>query len=89
VEARVGRDTVLVGNSSFMKESGIDTLALEDVERSLAASGHTVILVARNGSLRGIIAAKDAVRPEADGALTIGIMANSSRLLSRGMDGPE
>jgi cation-transporting P-type ATPase C len=69
VEARVGRDTVLVGNSSFMKESGIDIRALEDVERSLAASGHTVIFVAKNASLRGIIAAKDAVRPEANGAL--------------------
>jgi cation-transporting P-type ATPase C len=69
VEARVGRDTVLVGNSSFMKESGIDILASEDVERSLAGSGHTVIFVAKNGILRGIIAAKDAVRPEADDAL--------------------
>jgi manganese/zinc-transporting P-type ATPase C len=69
VEARIGGATMLVGNSSFMRESGIDVLSVEDVEQSLAASGHTVIFVAKNGSLRGIIAAKDAVRPEAEDAL--------------------
>ena len=69
VEARVGKDTVLVGNNSFMKESGVDIIDLEDVERSLAASGHTVVFVAKNGRLKGIIAARDALRPEAAAAL--------------------
>ena len=65
VKAEVGGDTIFVGNKSYMLETGIDIPPLEDVGRDLAASGHTVIFVAKNGSLLGIIAARDAIRPAA------------------------
>ncbi len=59
-----GRD-ILVGRPGFLTEHGVDlTASVERVEQ-LQASGRTVVGVAADGRLLGLIALGDALRPEA------------------------
>ena len=61
----VGSDHVLVGNARFLEAAGVDCAGLRaDVDR-LAGQGRTPMLVARNGSLAGVIAVADPIRAEA------------------------
>jgi Cu+-exporting ATPase len=57
--------TVLAGSPAFLKERGIDTEPLRTRIESLQAAGRTVIGVARDTKLLGILALGDALRPDA------------------------
>ncbi len=55
VRARLGKAEVLVGNGAFMREQGVDSGALQVRARELEEAGRTVVYVARNGKVLGLI----------------------------------
>jgi Cu+-exporting ATPase len=62
-------DEVLVGNRKLMRDNGIDpTPATEELER-LEGEGKTAMLVARGGTLLGVVADADTVKESAKGAV--------------------
>ena len=67
--AEVGGAAVLLGNRRLMDEQGVDMLELADKATSLQGAGRTVVHVARDGKLVGLIAIADAVRPTATAAI--------------------
>jgi len=69
-EGRVGGDVhsahrrqVLLGNRRLMDEQNIDLGGMEGEAQRLQGAGRTVVHVARDGKLLGLIAIADAVRP--------------------------
>ncbi len=63
VRARVGERTVLVGTERLMEASGVAMEALAEQAGALRNEGNTVMHVAVDGALAGIIAASDPLRP--------------------------
>jgi Cd2+/Zn2+-exporting ATPase len=66
VRARIDDGEVVIGRPQLLSEQGI--AVEEDVAaraRNLAAVGRTVILVARNGQVEGLLVLEDTLRPEA------------------------
>ncbi len=55
VRATMGVNTVVVGNRSFMMEEEIDIKSFQAAARKFARSGQTVVYVAKNDNLLGII----------------------------------
>ncbi len=70
VTARAGDYDVTVGTRIFLKESGIDTGSFADAAERLSSQGKTVVWVAVNGSVAGIIALADSIRKEAPQAVS-------------------
>jgi Cu+-exporting ATPase len=70
ISARTAAGTLLVGNRRLLEENGVALApeALAVLER-LDAAGQTALLVARNGTLLGVVGARDRVRPEAAAVL--------------------
>jgi Cu+-exporting ATPase len=69
VRATVEGDEVLVGNRKLMRDSGIDpAAATEELER-LENEGKTAMLVAREGTLLGLVADADTVKESAKEAV--------------------
>ena len=68
VEARVAGRAVVLGPARLMAERGLDALELgafqKEVER-LEAEGKTAVFVAVDGTVRGLVAVADVLRPEA------------------------
>jgi cation-transporting P-type ATPase C len=63
VRARMQRETILVGNAQFMEESEVDITYFTSEMMRLVDAGHTVVYVARNGAVQGIIGVANAIRP--------------------------
>jgi Cu2+-exporting ATPase len=63
--AEVGGKTVLLGNRRLMDEEKVDMAGLKDEIARLQGSGQTVVHVAQDGKLVGLIAIADAPRPTA------------------------
>lgn len=71
VSARIGADEVLVGRPMMLTEAGLDVpVALADLHRQAEEQGRTAVLVARAGTVLGVIAVADEVRPDAAHAIT-------------------
>ena len=70
VTARTGAGALVIGTPRLLEEQGIalPPEVAASVE-TLQASGQTLLLVARNGSVLGAIGARDRVRPEARGII--------------------
>ncbi|HHM13100.1 MAG TPA: cation-translocating P-type ATPase [Planctomycetaceae bacterium] len=66
VRAHVSGDLILVGKPRFLQEEGVkfEPEALGRIE-TLQREGDTVVLVARNGGLAGLIAIADPIKPDA------------------------
>ncbi len=60
---------VAVGNSVLMSEWAIDTSGMSDVAARESAEGHTVVFVARNGTLVGLLALADPIKSSAADAV--------------------
>jgi Cu+-exporting ATPase len=60
---------VALGNMKFLTELGIDTAALSERAETLRGGGATVIFLAVNGMLAGVIAVADAVKATTQDAL--------------------
>jgi Cd2+/Zn2+-exporting ATPase len=71
VQARIGDGEVVIGQPRLLSEQGItvdpDVAARA---RNLAAVGRTVILVAHNGQVVGMLVLEDTLRPEASQVIT-------------------
>lgn len=60
---------VLVGNHKLMEENSMDTGALQQEAADLSAQGKTVMFVAVDGALAGIISVADPVKESSKGAI--------------------
>lgn len=60
---QIGSADVAVGNPALMHSSGVDVSGLKEKERQLASQGKTPLYVAVDGTLAGIIAVADTVKP--------------------------
>ena len=69
VRATVGGRQVVVGSEALMRESGVDVTPLAAEQARLTALGRTIMYVASDSSLGGVIALADTPRPEARGAI--------------------
>ncbi len=70
VEARVGAQTILLGNGTLLAERGItQNTALEDAAKRLAEEGKTPVFIAVEGRLAGLLAVADPVKPTAAAAI--------------------
>ncbi len=65
VSALVDGHTVLVGTARFLRERGVAVSPGEEEAAALEAAGKTVIFVAVDGRLAGLLALADRPRPEA------------------------
>lgn len=69
VKAIVEGKQVLVGNIKLIKDSGIDMVLLQNDIDTLLVAGKTLMLVAIDGKLAGIVAAQDPVKETAKRAV--------------------
>ncbi len=65
VQANIGGDRVLVGKPRWLEDSGISVAELRERILILEEQANTVIGVARNGELVGLIAIADEIKPDA------------------------
>ena len=65
VRARLGDTRLLVGSPAFLTAQGVGFAAQDGRINELEARGLTVIAVAREGELLGLVALGDALRPDA------------------------
>src|SRR5713226_9039069 len=65
VRARLGDTKLMVGSPAFLKAQGVGVAAQEGRITELESEGMTVIGVAREGVLLGLLALGDALRPDA------------------------
>ena len=69
ISADVGGKTVLVGNTRLLAEQGIEPSPLEDTAGEMAGRGATPVYVAVNGTLAGVLAIADTLKPESREAI--------------------
>ncbi|NPV58145.1 MAG: copper-translocating P-type ATPase [Actinobacteria bacterium] len=65
VAAMVDGGEVRLGNAAFMAESGVSSPALEERAEGFAGEGKTVVFIAVDGVMSGMIAVADTVKPMA------------------------
>ena len=68
VQAKTGKDRVMVGRSAWLEESGVD-MSLTQVPGYEEPEGVSLLYVARNGKCIGWIGLEDRTRPEARAAI--------------------
>ena len=69
IQARVNGQRLLLGNIALMNSEGLALNGLETRASDLSRQGKTVLFVAVNGDVKGIIAAADTLRPESKQAV--------------------
>ena len=69
VGATLGEDEILVGNRAFMESREINHSYFKTKSKNAVDEGKTVLFVARNGKLQGMISLENAYRPGADAVL--------------------
>ena len=65
VQGRVNGRSVAIGNAAFMRERGVDVSSRNAEVTRIADDGKTPVLVAVDGTLGGLLAVADAIRPTA------------------------
>lgn len=63
VEAKVDNKEVLVGTQKLMRDRGIEVAGLDEVITGLLAQGKTIMIIAVNRTLTGVIAVTDPIKP--------------------------
>jgi Cu+-exporting ATPase len=69
LSGRIDGKVVSIGNPEFLKHSNIDPAPLASDAERLRGDGATVMFVARDGLLIGLLAAKDTLKPDAKALL--------------------
>jgi Cu2+-exporting ATPase len=69
LRAQVGGRSILLGNRRLMEREGIELNELGAKAAEMASTGRTVVHVAVDGDLAGLIAIADAVRPSAQATI--------------------
>ena len=70
ITAEVNKNIVVVGNGALMQHHAISTHALEKEAALLQAQAKTVLWVAINGNVSGLLAVADTLKPEAQATIT-------------------
>ncbi|MBF0377736.1 MAG: cation-translocating P-type ATPase [Desulfamplus sp.] len=65
VLAQINGDRLMVGNSKFMEKGGCDISLFADEGQKRIAAGQTLIYVAKNQTVEGVIAVENKLRPNA------------------------
>jgi P-type Cu+ transporter len=71
VEAVVSGKLVKIGTQRWMRELGINTETLEEYQQTWEAAGKTVIFMAVDGGIEGIMGIADALKPSSANAVKI------------------
>jgi Cu+-exporting ATPase len=69
VKAVVDGNQVMIGKPGWFQESGIDMTPAEKEINGLQSEGKTVMVVARDNELRGLISVSDTLKPESGDAI--------------------
>jgi P-type Cu+ transporter len=69
VVGKVDGRSILIGNATFLAESGIDTKSAADEAERLRRDGATAIYISVDGSVAGILAISDPVKATTPGAI--------------------
>lgn len=69
VQGRVAGRDVVIGHARFLEARGVDVAALADKADALRAEGATVVFVACDGALAGLLAIADPIKATTPGAL--------------------
>jgi Cu+-exporting ATPase len=69
ITAAVEGRQVALGNAALLGRVGVDAAPLAERAEALAADGNTLVLVAVDGALAGLVAARDPVKPGAKEAI--------------------
>ena len=69
LRGRVDGAAVLIGNAALLTESGVDLGSAADAARRLAATGRSLMFVAKDGAVLGVLGIVDAVRPSSLAAI--------------------
>ncbi len=67
--ARVEGEEVLVGSPAFVQQAGIELAQLQDTAEAIEAAARTVVAVARNGKLVGLLGISDPLKPDSAAAV--------------------
>lgn len=65
IKAKVNGRKIVVGNRKHLRDNGIETKDKEETLRNYEQQGKTAMLVAIDGSLSGVIAVADTIKPSA------------------------
>jgi len=65
----VGEVALAIGNAALMSDWAVSTAALDDRARALAGDGKTIVFVAANGALAGLLAVADPIRATSRAAI--------------------
>jgi Cu+-exporting ATPase len=65
VRARIGGEQVLVGSPRFLAEEGVPLIEAAERLSLLEAAGHTVVGIAKDNRVLGLLAFGDRIRPDA------------------------
>ena len=69
VKAKVEEDIIFVGNNKFMDEEGIDTGYYKSRSKKAVLQGHTVLYVAKNKRLQGMLVVANQIRSNAQAVI--------------------
>jgi Cu+-exporting ATPase len=69
VQGMVDGRPAILGNSAFLAAAGIDVSSVSARMKALQEDGHTVMLLARDGRLAGLLGVADPVRPSTPEAI--------------------
>ena len=70
ITAEVGKNSVVIGNLSLMQQYNIPTRTFETEVERLQTEAKTVLWVAVDGHIAGLLAVADTLRPEAQATIT-------------------
>ena len=86
VMGQVGGTDLALGNAAWMKQQGVSVQALAAQAESMRSEGASVIHLAHNGQLIGLLAVSDPIKPSTRGALTA-LKAEGLRIVMATGDG--
>ena len=71
VEGKIGKKTIVIGNSNLMKEKNISLKGFEKNIEEFEDSGYTAVIVSENKKVLGIIGIADAVKEDSMKAISM------------------
>ena len=96
VRAEIDQDQILVGNQKFMEEEGVNFSYFKKRAKEQVKNGNTVIYVAKNKRLQGLISVANTIRPRAgevidwlreDGVRELHLVTGDTEPVGRAMAG--
>jgi Cu+-exporting ATPase len=70
IEAHIGEQMILIGSTKFLQQHQIDTESTRQRVMMLSKQGKSLVYLASNGQLKGIIGISDPIKPDARDTIT-------------------